>query len=576
MKRVIVLAVVLMLVGAIAMSEGIDLAGMSYDELVALREQINLAIWKSEEWEEVTVPQGTWSVGEDIPSGHWTVEAYPGSTTLIKIGDTLQDNGKDVMSYTQRFFDAYIVSPTYKNYKNGEDKTTIDFEFLDGDYVQIKSGSAVFKLFSGKPDLGFKKGAANSDINEPTAIQNDDMPPSSQDQQGDEETATAEAMNNSHVSETETIEQVPDILDGTKYELINYNGIARNPSLYKEKLIYFFGKVIQVSESSSGTNTAYRIQLDDSSDIVLVHKYTSTEPRILKDDHVLVYGTCNGVETYQSVLGGQITIPSCTAKEIRDASRLPKRKQDPVYITGVDIGNEAAIHAKNNTGESIKEIGFRARYYDADGNLIFLDSEEFSEDGYYLNAASLNVEYPIEAGQTMNLICADVEQFAKASRVEIAFKYYVTDGGNYYLVPERYLNWYSSETRRFIDNSMLEYLYSVPDQKMLDDSKTFMLGIFDATIYPEFKEHYSFDYIGSYIFSVDDGSVFAQLGIEPGDIILKCDGVSYLDDDYTLERAKAKLANGKSVEIELARGSEKFTVSITPEMIETDKAEDAA
>lgn len=573
MKRVIVLAVVLMLVGAIAMSEGIDLTGMSYDELVVLREQINLAIWESEEWEEVTVPQGTWIVGEDIPSGHWTVEAYPGSTTLIKVGDTLQDNGKDVMSYTQRFFDAYIVSPTYKNYKNGEDKTTIDFEFLDGDYVQIKSGSAVFKPFSGKPDLGFKKGAANSDSNESTAIQNDDMPPSSQDQQGDEGTATAEAISISHVPET--VEQVPDIFDGTKYELINYNGIARNPSVYKEKLIYFFGTVIQVSESSSGTSTAYRIQLDDSSDIVLVHKYTPTEPRILKDDHVLVYATCNGVETYQSVLGGQITIPACTAKEIRDASLLPNRKQDPVYITSVDIGTEAAIQAKNNTGESIKEIGFRARYYDADGNLLFLDSEEFSEDGYYLNAASLNVEYPIEPGQTMNLICSDVEQFAKASRVEIAFKYYVTDGGNYYLVPERYLNWYSSETRRFIDNSMLEYLYSVPDQKMLDDSQSFMLGIINATIYSEFKEHYNLPYVGSYIISVDDGSVFAKLGVEPGDIIIECDGVSYLDDDYTLDRAKAKIANGKNVDIELVRGREKFTITITPEMVKVNDSDNA-
>lgn len=573
MKRIIVLVVVLILVGTVAMSEGIDLAGMSYDELVALREQINLAIWNSEEWEEVTVPQGTWIVGEDIPSGHWAVEAYPGSTTLIKIGDTLQDNGKDVMSYTERFFDAYIVSPTYKNFKIGEDKTTIDFEFLDGDYVQVKSGSAVFKPYSGKPDLRFKKGAANSDSNGSSVMQNDDMTSSSQDQPGAEETATAESTSISH--DPETVEQVPNIFDGTKYEIINYNGIARNPSLYKEKLIYFFGKVIQVSESSSGTSTAYRIQLDDSSDIVLVHKYTSTEPRILKDDHVLVYGTCNGVETYQSVLGGQITIPACTAKEIRDASRLPKRKQDPVYITGIDVGDEAAIHAKNNTGESIKEIGFRARYYDTDGNLLFLDSEEFSEDGYYRNAATLNVQYPIDPGQAMNLICSDVEQFAKASKVEIAFKYYVTDDGNYYLVPERYLNWYSSETRRFIDNSMLEYLYSVPDQKMLDDSRSFMLGIYNDTIYPEFKDHYNLPYVGSYIFSMDDGSVFAQLGVEQGDIILECDGVSYLDDDYTLDRAKAKIANGKNVDIELARGSEKFTITITPEMVKVNDLDDA-
>ena len=105
MKRVIVLVVVLMLVGAIAISEGVDLSEMSYDELVNLRERINPAIWNSEDWQEVTVPQGTWIVGEDIPAGHWAIEAYPGNTTLIAIGDTLKENGKDVKSYTQRFYD---------------------------------------------------------------------------------------------------------------------------------------------------------------------------------------------------------------------------------------------------------------------------------------------------------------------------------------------------------------------------------------------------------------------------------------------------------------------------------------
>ena len=93
--------------------------------------------------------------------------------------------------------------------------------------------------------------------------------------------------------------------------------------------------------------------------------------------------------------------------------------------------------------------------------------------------------------------------------------------------------------------------------------------------YPEFKDHYNLPYVGSYIFSMDDGSVFAQLGVEQGDIILECDGVSYLDDDYTLDRAKAKIANGKNVDIELARGSEKFTITITPEMVKVNDLDDA-
>ena len=36
----------------------IDLSGMNYDELVALKDQINRAIWNSDDWQEVEVPQG--------------------------------------------------------------------------------------------------------------------------------------------------------------------------------------------------------------------------------------------------------------------------------------------------------------------------------------------------------------------------------------------------------------------------------------------------------------------------------------------------------------------------------------
>lgn len=41
----------------------IDLSAMTYEELVALKDKINLAMWESKDWEEVTVPQGVWTVG---------------------------------------------------------------------------------------------------------------------------------------------------------------------------------------------------------------------------------------------------------------------------------------------------------------------------------------------------------------------------------------------------------------------------------------------------------------------------------------------------------------------------------
>ena len=68
----------------LAAPQTIDLDTITYDEAVALKDQLNLAIWNSAEWQEVTVPQGIYEVGVDIPAGHWTIVAAKGARSLIK------------------------------------------------------------------------------------------------------------------------------------------------------------------------------------------------------------------------------------------------------------------------------------------------------------------------------------------------------------------------------------------------------------------------------------------------------------------------------------------------------------
>ena len=138
----------------------IDLSKLSYDELVELKDQINLAIWKSEEWQEVTVPQGIWEVGKDIPEGNWTIRALPEARTYISVGSELRDNGTDVKS----FADKEIKAEDYAGYANGigafkegSDVAEWSFDLKQGQYVEVSSGSAIFSPYSGKPDLGFKK-----------------------------------------------------------------------------------------------------------------------------------------------------------------------------------------------------------------------------------------------------------------------------------------------------------------------------------------------------------------------------------------------------------------------------------
>ena len=131
----------------------VDLSGMSFDELVALKDQINLAIWNSEEWQEVEVPQGVWEVGADIPEGKWTIKAMLNANTYVRVGNEVKNGGTDVSSKTSKL----ITDEGYSYFDASSDVTSWTIELKVGDYVQIDYGSAVFMPFSGKPSLGFKK-----------------------------------------------------------------------------------------------------------------------------------------------------------------------------------------------------------------------------------------------------------------------------------------------------------------------------------------------------------------------------------------------------------------------------------
>lgn len=72
---IITISVIIGVIPALAVSDGIDLSAMSFDELLALRQQVNMAIWQSDGWQAVEVPAGMYQVGVDIPAGKWTITA---------------------------------------------------------------------------------------------------------------------------------------------------------------------------------------------------------------------------------------------------------------------------------------------------------------------------------------------------------------------------------------------------------------------------------------------------------------------------------------------------------------------
>lgn len=97
---------------------------------------------------------------------------------------------------------------------------------------------------------------------------------------------------------------------------ITYSQLARTPDDYMFKKVKFKGKVIQVME---GTDTIQiRLAVNGNYDNVLLGEYSSNivESRILEDDYITVYGVSAGLITYESTMGGNITIPSIAIAKI--------------------------------------------------------------------------------------------------------------------------------------------------------------------------------------------------------------------------------------------------------------------
>lgn len=139
-----------------ASAETIDLSGMSYDELVRLKNKINMAMWMSEEWQEVRVPSGLWKIGEDIPAGHWTLTANPGATYVqIVYGDQLKSSGKELSIYGEVYYSETIWATDWYGYEEGQ-LASIDIDMKEGYYIDIDHGYVIFTPYKGKPSFEFK------------------------------------------------------------------------------------------------------------------------------------------------------------------------------------------------------------------------------------------------------------------------------------------------------------------------------------------------------------------------------------------------------------------------------------
>lgn len=72
----------------------------------------------------------------------------------------------------------------------------------------------------------------------------------------------------------------------------------------------FTGKVIQLIEGSSTTQIRFAIDNDYNKVVLCEYDSSIVESRVLEDDIITIYGISAGTVSYQSTMGGQITVPA--------------------------------------------------------------------------------------------------------------------------------------------------------------------------------------------------------------------------------------------------------------------------
>ena len=135
MKKIVALLLALLLcLGSFPAFAAVDLSAYTQEELLALRDSINQELLKRGIEKEVTVPNGMYIVGVDIPAGTYTLK--PNGYAVCKVWKS--------------------VSSKYSFFSEGVSESDNEYIgkliLIEGNIVEITYGSFVFSPYQG---LGF-------------------------------------------------------------------------------------------------------------------------------------------------------------------------------------------------------------------------------------------------------------------------------------------------------------------------------------------------------------------------------------------------------------------------------------
>ena len=115
----------------------------------------------------------------------------------------------------------------------------------------------------------------------------------------------------------------PTFSKGTaRAEEMSYKTLFRYAEDNTGKLVYYEGNVVQVIEGQGGVRLRVNVTPEGFgfwTDTVFL-RYADPPVRVLEDDLIEFVGRMNGLVTYESVTGAQITIPDLTVLSLKITS----------------------------------------------------------------------------------------------------------------------------------------------------------------------------------------------------------------------------------------------------------------
>jgi membrane protein involved in colicin uptake len=216
--------------------------------------------------------------------------------------ETIQSLEEEVSTLTT---DLDAANQEKENFTSENKKLSDDFTSLENEYNDYKERMAPYEDLEAAEAEARKLEADRLTQEEQEAKEEREEQERLEKEQAEKEAAEKEA------AEQAAAEQAAQEEAAQGYETgITYDQLARTPDDYIGEKVKFSGKVVQVIEGDGETQLRFAVDDDYDQMIYLAYYPEIVEQRVLEDDYLTIYGSSLGTISYESTLGGMITIPA--------------------------------------------------------------------------------------------------------------------------------------------------------------------------------------------------------------------------------------------------------------------------